>query len=1104
MIGRTRARWWLACAGLAPYVVLLASGGQGRPSAPPGYARDVAPILRANCLGCHSADDPQGGLDLSRPDGIGKAVVAGDPGRSSLIARLTHPDKTKRMPLGFPALSKAQIETLTAWVRAGAKFESVPTWSDVAPIFRANCIACHTGSSAKGGLDLSSPDGFAKGGSSGPAFVSGKPGASRLMQRVRGEGGLPRMPMGFPALSPAQLKTLETWIAAGASLAQGETARHWAYLAPVRPKVPATKNKTWAKQPLDAFVLAALEAKGWKPSPEADRSKLIRRLSFDLTGLPPSPEEVDAFVADRAPNAYEKVVGRLLASPAYGEKQARLWLDLGRYADTDGFEKDLGRTAWKYRDWLIGAFNRNLPFDRFTIEQIAGDLLPNPSLEQLLATGFHRNTMLNLEGGVDQEEAHFNVVLDRVGTTATVWLGSTLACARCHDHKYDPFSQKDFYRFAAFFSNAKIYPRGPKEVSEEKWYEAEMDAPTPAQEARRQALRAQVGALAAKLDYFDPATRAAYERWKSAGPRETDWTLFNPASAASTEGATAELSADGSVRVGGPNPKNDTTKVVGRVAAGRLTGLRLEVLTDPALPGTGPGRSENGNFVLTGAQIEIDGKPVRLREAVADYSQGGFSANAAVRPGTGEGWAVAQQTGKTHWLIAEFVEPVRATATKDVVVTLEQRSKYDRHNLGRFRIAFTENPEPLLAAYPNEVRASLARPVRSDSDEARLRAYFAARSAATRDLRSRLDEARRSLDELRRAIPTALVMRDKPAALPLKAFFRERGEFLRKGEPVEAGAPAVLPSLGKRPGNRLGLAQWLVARDNPLTARVQVNRMWEQLFGLGLVETAEDFGTQGSPPSNQPLLDWLAVEFMERGWDMKALLRTIVTSATYRQDSRVSGPAAAADPANRFLARGPRHRLEAEAIRDAALRYGGLLNGKIGGPSVYPYQPEGTWNSPYSGEQWRTATGPDRYRRSLYTYWKRTAPYPIFMAFDATSREDCTVRRVRTNTPLQALALLNDEGLLEAARGLALRMAKAGPGDAARVRRGFQICTGRKPIPEEIERMGRLLTKLRARYANDLAAAGKVAGAATATTEDAVWTLVANVLLNLDETLTKA
>ncbi|MCW5941521.1 MAG: DUF1553 domain-containing protein [Fimbriimonadaceae bacterium] len=1102
MIGRTRTRWWLALGSASPYVLLLASAGTVPREDPVDYARQVAPILKASCLGCHSGADAQGGLDLSTPTGVRKAVVPGAPERSSLVVRLDHPDKGKRMPLGFPALPKAQVETLAAWVRQGAKFETLLTWSDVAPIFKANCSSCHAGPSAKGGLDLASPAGIAKGGASGPAFVAGNPRASRILQRVRGEGGLTRMPMGFPPLSASQVRTIEAWIAGGASLAVGEARKHWAYVPPVRPKTPSLEDKTWPKQPLDAFVLAALEAKGWRPSPEADRPTLLRRLSFDLTGLPPSPEEIDAFVADRSPQAYEKVVDRLLASPAYGEKQARVWLDLGRYADTDGFEKDLGRTAWKYRDWLIAAFNRNLPFDQFTIEQIAGDLLPNPSVDQLLATGFHRNSMLNLEGGVDQEEAHFNVVLDRVSTTATVWLGSTLACARCHDHKYDPFSQKDFYRMAAFFSNSKIYPRGPKEVSEEKWYEAEMDAPTPEQATRRQALRAQVGTLRAKLDYFDPATRAAYERWKADGPRETDWTLLVPSSVTSAEGAAAEVSADGTVRIGGPNPKNDTTKAVGKVKGpARLTGLRLEVLTDPSLPGTGPGRSDNGNFVLTGVQVEVAGKPVALREAVADYSQMGFSANAAVRPGTGEGWAVAQQTGRSHWLIAEFVEPIVTPVSTDLVVTLEQRSKYDRHNLGRFRVALTGDPEPLLAAYPSEVRAAWARPDRIASDEARLRAHFASRSAATRDLRDRLAAAQRNLEELQRAIPTALVMRDKPAALPLQANVHERGEFLSKGELVRADTPVVLSPFGKRPGNRLGLAQWLVSKDNPLTARVQVNRMWEQLFGQGLVETAEDFGTQGSPPANPPLLDWLAVEFMDRGWDMKALLKTIVTSATYRQTSRATPAMLAADPANRLLARGPRVRLEAEAIRDAALRYGGLLNPKIGGPSVYPYQPEGTWNSPYSGEQWRTETGPDRYRRSLYTYWKRTAPYPMFMAFDATSREECTVRRIRTNTPLQALALLNDEGLLEAARGLARRMGSGD--DAAKVARGFKICVGRAPLPEEIKRLTTLAARLRARYANEPVQARRVAGSEKATTEDAVWTLVANVLLNLDETLTK-
>ncbi len=679
------------------------------------------------------------------------------------------------------------------------------------------------------------------------------------------------MPMGLPALSATDTDAIKAWIKAGASFDKGAPRKHWAYIAPVKPKVPELRS-TWVHNPIDAFVLARLKDEHLRPSPEASRETLIRRVTLDLTGLPPTPQEVDAFVFDRRADAYDRLVDRLLASPHYGEKQAQGWLDLARYADTDGYEKDLRRTNWKYRDWVIDAFNRNLPYDQFTIDQIAGDMLPDATVDDRIATGFNRNTMFNREGGVNQQEAHFAVVEDRAETTATVWLGSTLGCARCHDHKYDPFLQRDYYKMVAFYNNTQVYPEGPQDVGEEKWFEGALSLPTPEQ-------------------------------------------------------------------------KSDQTRLVAKIAS---------------------------------LQAEI-----------------------------------------------------KASASKEKSAEL----------------------------------------------------------AATQ----------KQLDALNGQIQTALTLAEKPVSGPLTEWVRHRGEFTSRTEQVTAGTPGVLPPLKTARADRLALAKWLVAKDNPLTARVEVNRLWEECFGRGIVETSEDFGTRGSPPTHPELLDWLACKFMSEDWNLKSMLRLIVTSATYRQSSDATPLLIERDPRNLLLARGPRFRLDAETIHDEALAASGLLSPKIGGPSVYPSQPEGIWDSPYSGDRWTLSQGDDRYRRGLYTFWKRTAPYPAYMAFDATSRETCTVRRIRTNTPLQALALLNDDFMMQASRALGKRMQRAGTNDPARLTEGFRFCTARRPKPAELTRLKALLVKLKTRYSERPKDAAKLG----ADPSDAAWVLVGNVLLNLDETITK-
>ncbi len=895
-----------------------------------------------------------------------------------------------------------------------------------------------------GGLRLSNREEAFKGGISGRVIIPGDAENSLLVKRISSDEEGPRMPKGMTALSPEQIELIKRWINEGAHWPDNaENAVHWAFIPPKRPPIPEVKNRAWVRNPIDAFILHRLEQEGLSPSPEAPKETLIRRLYLDLIGLPPTPEEVDAFLKDKRPDAYERLVDKLLNSPHYGERQALVWLDLARYADTDGYEKDLRRSIWRYRDWVIEAFNRDMPFDQFTIEQIAGDLLPNPTLEQRIATGFHRNTMQNLEGGVDQAEAHENKLYDRVDTTATVWLGLTMNCARCHDHKYDPIKQKEYYQLLAFFNNSKIYPVGDASVGEEKWLEAQIPAPTPEQQRRLQELTQAIAQLESRE--LPPAQ------------------VLTPLSVATASGAPVAILEDGTVLARGETPDTEVYRVRVRLPAGELRILQLECLPHPSLPAQGPGRAHNGNFVLTGVRMQVGGKPVAFRDATADFVQSGFNPRAVLQPdNTTSGLAVAGHIGKPNTLTLTLQQPLRLKTPTEAEITLEcLYTTHKQHVLGCFR---------LKTAY---------------GDTARL---------------IELKAAKRQLEA---EIPTTLVMEDNPTDKPLTAVVRPRGEFTRQGEVVETGVPAVLhPFPEGAPRNRLGLALWLVSRDNPLTARVQVNRMWATIFGRGIVETLDNFGTQGAYPTHPELLDWLAVEFMESGWSMKHIYRLIVTSSTYRQSSRATPELLARDPKNELYARAPRYRLPAELVRDVALAASGLLSRKIGGPSVFPPQPEGVWDIPFNADRWITDTGENRYRRGLYTFWRRTAPYPSMVAFDAPSREVCVAMRPRTNTPMQALVLLNDPAYMEAAVALAQRMAARGKGNLqASLRYGFRCCTAREPTPAELQRLEQLYRQMRERYAKQPDAAQKLVGKPDAHT--AALALVANTLLNLDETITR-
>ncbi len=1038
---------------------------------------------------------------------------------------------------------------------------------DIRPILEQHCYECHSARKTKGSLRLDIRDRALAGGMTGPLLVPRDSEQSLLVRRLLGLDHEDRMPLDEDPLPADQIALIQRWIDEGAawpeSPAAGTTqaasaghqdeAKHWAYVSPKRPPLPPVQDTKWPRTPIDRFILARLEREGLHPSHEASKEALLRRVTLDLTGLPPTLDEIDAFLADTRPDAYDRVVDRLLASPHYGERWALPWLDLARYADSHGYEKDDLRTMWKYRDWVIDALNRDEPFDQFTIDQIAGDMLPAPTQAQLIATGFHRNTLLNQEGGIDIEEARWETLVDRVGTTGTVWLGTTIACAQCHDHKYDPISQRDFYRMLAFFDNGEYKVHGQQ--GGDHWIaEPEIDLPTPEQAAARDKLQAELTSLKETLAAGGPdaaAQEAAWERAIAEAGRA--WTTLTPVSAHAAHGTTLTVLPDGSVLASGAEPLVETYTVRATMPAGRVTALRLEAMPDPKLPQGGPGRDYYGNFVLTSLSAAISspssaGQTQLIFSSVEDNDHvGGSESQQIIEPPAEPkrardlppGWSI-NATRDTTRLPRQAVlllkAPLDVAEGTSLTVSLDFRGTAVAQALGRFRLSVTGSPDPLtVVSVSPETHAAIAVPPDARSEEQRdlVAKTYRATAPSLKPTRDRIEQLEKQIDAL--GIVTAQVLRERASFERPSTFFRNRGSYMSKGERVYAGTPEVLPGLpDDAMPNRLGLARWLVSEENPLTARVTVNRAWEAFFGRGIVETSEDFGMQGAPPSHPELLDWLATELVRLKWSMKSLHRLIVTSAAYRQDAAATPELLERDPYNRLIARGPRFRLDAEMIRDVTLAASGLLSSKIGGPSVFPPQPEGIWDNPYSDAKWVTSSGEDRYRRGLYTFIRRTSPYPSLTTFDATSREQCTVRRVRTNTPLQALVTLNDEAFFEAARALAHRMltevAPADPSptlaaeraggqddpatasppasslDRARAEYGFRLCTSRRPSSEEVDRIVRSYRNELALFRKDPAAAARVLrtqpGAPDAA-ERAAWTLVTNALLNLDETVSK-
>jgi hypothetical protein len=1138
---------------------------------------------------------------------------------------------------------------------------------EIRPILSNACFKCHGPDEKTRGGKLRLDDRAAA--LRQGAIVPGKPQASELIARIHSRDPEEAMPP--PAevkqLTPTQKDLLRRWIAAGAAYSP-----HWAFVPPKDAPPPPVKNAAWLRTPVDAFVLARLEAAGLAPRPEADRAVLARRVALDLVGLPPSPGEVAAFLGDHAPDAYERYVDRLLATPHFGERWARRWLDLARYADTNGYEKDRPRVMWPWRDWVIRAYNEDLPFDRFTIEQLAGDMLPGAGVAERVATGFHRNTMINEEGGIDPLEFRFHAQADRVATTGTVWLGLTLLCAQCHTHKYDPIPHADYYRLMAFLDGAD---------------ELEMPVPDPDVTRRREE----------QLRKIADAEAALPSRFPAGG--DLEWAVVKP-SAAEAKPAAAELLEDGSIRIGGESPEKAVYEVRFEADLDGAAALRLEVLADESLPRRGPGRSENGNFVLGEISVRRDGKPVTFAWAEADYEQEGWPVRAAYDGKADSGWAVDapkganvdrravfhfekplpggkaswtvkldQPYGKRHtigrlrlslgrgssdgglearraahlesrlaaWTAAESARAVDWSVLKPVAMTsnlpllrpeadgsvfvhgdmskrdlyelafdargrritalrlealaderlpkggpgrvhyegpagdfwlseitvaadgkaarigaashgfasgdkgasravdgdpqtgwsisggqgrshaavfrfdpplqgvkrLEVGLLFERYyaaGLGRFRISVTGEDRPAEArGHDAGVEAALRREAerRPPGEHELLRRRFL-------EVAPELEGARKEIENLRKAMPahpTTLVFQEREPAHRRTTLRRHRGEYLQPKEAVQAEVLSVFPPLPPGvPRDRLAFARWLVNGEHPLTGRVVINRLWGTIFGRALVRTTEDFGLQGELPTHPELLDWLAREFVRQGWSWKRMLRLLTTSAAYRQDADLTPEASERDPENLLLSRFPRLRLDAELIRDAALKATGLLSPKIGGPSVFPPQPPGiTTEGAYGPLTWRVSGGEDRYRRGLYTFAKRTAPYAMFATFDGPSGEACQARREVSNTPLQALTLLNDEVFIEASRHAGRSLAKEAGTDAEKIERIFVRCLTRRPTAAERARLSVFLEVQRGRVERKELDAGKLGGDPAA----AAWGLLVRALLNLDEFVTR-
>jgi mono/diheme cytochrome c family protein len=1214
------------------------------PAVPAGYASQVQPILQQKCMACHNSTTKAGGLlmetyeTLLKGGSHGPAIVPGKSGESRLVLMLEG-KLQPRMPFGGDPLPAAEIASLKAWIDTGAPGphpgevaaqaatkgnsadhvagkapapapSATPAGSsapplaggrhldfnrEIRPILSDNCFACHgpDEQSRQAKLRLDTKEGIFADRGGYKVIVAGKSADSRLYQRISSKDTGFRMPPAYSnrTLTPQQVELVREWIDQGA-----KWELHWSFVPPKRPAPPEVKEKSWPRNAIDNFVLARLESEGLKPSPVADKGILLRRVTFDLTGLPPTQAELDSFLADRSADAYEKRVDQLLASPHYGERMAMQWLDVARYADTHGYHIDSLRQMWHWRDWLINAYNQNMPYDQFTVQQLAGDLLPDATVDQKIATGFNRNHMINFEGGAIPDEYQTEYVVDRVSTTATAWLGLTLGCARCHDHKYDPIKQKEFYRFYAFFNT--IPEKGLDGMTGNA--APVLELPSPEQEREREQLNSKIAeTLKALPEKEILAQQADWEKTRLASMPATSksgllahWEFDNhpadtsgnyhhgrvvrgqlsyadgrvgqaadfsgetqvdfgnigafdrasPFSAAfwflmsGASGVTIFQKIDPQTHRGYEVALDDTTRVAELTRGAHLIVRLIHRTPDNAIEvrtkerlvlGYFGGKwhhvalNYDGSGKAAGIRLYVDGKPVAL-EVLRDHLTGSFQTAASFSIGNKN--IGAPYKGQLDDLRL-YNRALTRTEVDNLAVRLPARAllaEVAGNPPKQVAVLRPEKPKPEATEDEDEAKAKkLSKEEQEAKAEAErhseLSEYFLTYDAPKRYrlLYAELKELRARQEKLEKSIPTAMVMQE--AKKPRETFVLGRGDYRNRGEKVGPGVPSCLPPLAKDlPRNRLGLAKWLIDPANPLTARVAVNRYWQEYFGSGLVKTAEDFGTQGEPPSHPELLDWLATEFVHSGWNVKAMQRLIVTSATYRQSSRATPELLEKDPENRLLARGPRFRLPAELVRDNALAIGGLLNPEIGGPSAYPYQPKGIWEElaygdVFSAQTYEQQHGKNLYRRSMYTVWKRTAPPPALTIFDAPDREKCTARRTRTNTPLQALVLMNDPTYVEAARSLAQRILSAPESSPeARLRSAFRLATARDPQPKEVAVLMATLQEELADYNRDKPDSTKLLAVGESkykpkleAGELAAWTTVASMILNLDETITK-
>ncbi|HAW29544.1 MAG TPA: hypothetical protein DCY03_15725 [Planctomycetaceae bacterium] len=995
--------------------------------------------------------------------------------------------------------------------------------TDIRPLLSDACFSCHGPDpehrEADLRLDLKETV-FAQ--HNGQALiVPGKPTDSLLYQRMTAADESERMPPvdSGKKLSQSDLVKIRKWIEAGAPWAS-----HWAFQTPVKPEIPEVRQPELIQNPIDVFVLKKLELQQLSFSEPADQTTLLRRLSLDLTGLPPRIKEIDTFLSDKSPGAYRKQVTRLLASPHYGERWGRLWLDAARYADSNGYEKDAPREVWLYRDWVIDALNQNMPYNQFVIEQVAGDLLPQASQDQKIATGFMRNSMLNEEGGIDPEEFRMAAMFDRMDTIGKSILGLTLQCSQCHSHKYDPLTHENYYQIFACINNS---------------YEASMRGYTDEEQQQREKLLIEIKSIEQSLKNTMPDWPQRLAAWeKQVKENQPVWHVLKLKNIDSNSQRYFEQ-PDHSMLAQGYAPSRFTSNFEAETNASEITAIRLELLNHPNLPAGGPGRATSGLCALTDIKLSVadlkDPKQktnIKFAEATADFSnprlqlQYPYEDKKGVRGFTGPvsyaidgdnstAWGIDAGPGRQnqpHEAVFRAEKPFGYPEGSRLTISLVQMhggwnsDNNQTMNLGRFRISWSKSPNAHADPVPDRVREILTIPdaERTPRQQDQIFSYWRTTIPEWAAENERIETIWKQHPEG----TTQLVYQERPQ--PRKTHLLDRGDFLKQKQVVQPGVPGFLNSLPTdAPVNRLTFARWLVDRQSPTTARAIVNRVWQAYFGQGIVSTSEDLGSQGAAPTHRKLLDWLAVWFMDEGWDMKKLHTLIVTSRTYQQSSRVSPELYAKDPYNRLLARGPRYRVDAEIVRDIALQASGLLNPEIGGPSVYPPAPAFLFDKPasYGPKTWNVEEDAERYRRAIYTFRFRSVPYPMLQAFDAPNGDISTVKRTRSNTPLQALTTLNETLFMECAVGLAETTLSTNSGsDESRIETAFRRCVSRYPSAEEKQVLSQFLNRQRHYFVDHPEEAKQISNqkkTKDATTDFAAWVALSRVLLNMDETITK-